>query len=159
MYTNALAWASSCYYPKLSSNNILSERPSLNAWSNYSPLSHMNHFSGASLTVSHFPLVLLLSSKHLLLPEATLFIVCSPLYYLSFPLGFTLLESSVSLTTVSPTSKAMLRYVSAQYIFVKCSNKPVDTTTSTSSTERSITCLNYCSMRLTICNVTLRGRE
>lgn len=36
------------------------------------------------------------------------------------------------------------RNVSAQYIFVKWSNKPVDTTTSTSSTERSITCLKYC---------------
>ena len=107
--------------------------------------------SGASLTVSHFPLALLLSSKHLSLPEATLFIVCSTLYYLSFPLGFTLLESSVSLTTVSPMSKAMLRNLSAQYIFVKWSNKPDDTSTSTSSTERSITCLNHCSRRLAIC--------
>lgn len=43
--TNASqAWASSRYYPKLNSNGILSERPSLNAWSNYSPLSHMNLF-------------------------------------------------------------------------------------------------------------------
>lgn len=115
--------------------------------------------SGTSFTVSHFPLVLLLSSKRLLLPEATLLIVCSPLYYLSFPLGFKLLESSVSLTAVTPMSKAMLRNLSTQYIFVKWSNKLVDTTTSTSSIERSITCLNYCSMRLAICNVMLRGRE
>lgn len=70
-----LGQASSCYYPKLNSNNILSERPSLNAWSNYSPLSHEPLLR--SFTHCLLPLVLLLSSKHLLLPEATLFIVCS----------------------------------------------------------------------------------
>ena len=96
-------WSKS-YYP-VNSDDILSESllwiPDLTT-----PLP--THAPCQPLTFSPFSLFLF-SSKHLLLPGAPLFIVCLPLYYLSFPSGFKLLESSVSLTTISSTSSFQLK--------------------------------------------------